>query len=145
MKYTFKTYQHGLRGADAAVFRNGVHVWSSEIVQVAWNMDTDRAFAGRIAREKISEFKQIDKERSKGKMGRRLVYLSAALLLTFASADATSRTPKSQINLEYRGQPNGDYRLFIFASDRALVCEEKDIQIVQQGDAINPLVIECKH
>ena len=72
--------------------------------------------------------------------------LALALLLSFVAAGATSRSaPKSQINMEYRPQANGDYRLFIFASDRLLVCEEQLIRVVQQGDAINPLVIECKH
>lgn len=69
----------------------------------------------------------------------------AALLLTFAAAGGVTKTSKSKIEIVYQGQANGDYRLFLFGSDRTLVCEEKNIQVVQQGDAVNPVVIECKH
>jgi hypothetical protein len=69
---------------------------------------------------------------------------AALLLLTFVSTDAAT-SHKSKIEMVYQGQPNGDYRLFLFGSDRTLVCEEKPIQVVQQGDAVNPVVIECKH
>ena len=72
------------------------------------------------------------------------IYIIAGLLLAFASADSTPR-PKSTIKMFYQEQPNGDYRLYLFGANRALVCEEKSIQIVEQGDAVNPLVIECKH
>jgi len=79
-------------------------------------------------------------------MTRKGIYFIAALLLAFASADATtSRATKSKIEMIYQPQPNGDYRLYLFGSDRTLVCEEKRIQVIQQGDAVNPLVIECKH
>lgn len=68
------------------------------------------------------------------------------LLLAFASAGAaTHTTPKAKIQLIYQAQPNGDYRLFLFGGDKALVCEEKDIKIVSQGDAVNPLIIACDH
>lgn len=76
-------------------------------------------------------------------MKTKFVYILAAFL-TFASASAVSRE-KSSIHVVYVPQQNGDYRLFLFGSDRTLVCEEKSIQIVEQGDAINPVVIECKH
>ena len=78
-------------------------------------------------------------------MKTKLIYIGAVLLLAFASADATSRTAKPSISIQYIAQPNGDYRLFLFGTDRVLVCEEKVIQVVQQGDAINPIVLECKH
>jgi hypothetical protein len=71
--------------------------------------------------------------------------LAALLALAFVSADAAPRTPKSEIRVTFMEQENGDYRLFIFGSDHILVCEEKDIRIVQQGDAVNPVVLECKH
>ncbi len=51
----------------------------------------------------------------------------------------------SPITVAYHEQSNGDYRLTLTGADRKLVCEEKDIQITQQGDAINPVVIECRH
>lgn len=68
----------------------------------------------------------------------------AALLLILAAANGASR-PKSTIQIVYVPEANGDYKLFLFGSDRALVCEEKDVKIVQQGDALSPLVLECKH
>jgi len=78
-------------------------------------------------------------------MKTKLIYILAALALTFVSADATTKQPKSTIRFEYMEQANGDYRLFIFASGRALVCEEKDIKVVEQGDAVNPVVLSCDH
>jgi hypothetical protein len=74
------------------------------------------------------------------------IYIVAALVLTFAAADATTtRIPKAKIEVVYQPQANGDYRLYIFANDRQLVCEEKDLKIIKQGDAISPVVVECKH
>ena len=70
---------------------------------------------------------------------------AAALLLTFAAASATGPTHHSTIKTVYVPQANGDYRIYLFGSERTLVCEEKNITIVSQGDAVNPLVIECKH
>lgn len=75
---------------------------------------------------------------------RKFIYIAAALLAFAAAGAATGRT-KSTINVVYVPQANGDYRLFLFGGDRALVCEEKPLRIVEQGDAINPVVIECKH
>jgi hypothetical protein len=76
----------------------------------------------------------------------KLVYTAALVLLTLATAQSTgTRYARSKIELVYQGQPNGDYKLYLFGSDRTLVCEEKNITIAQQGDAINPVVIECKH
>jgi len=77
-------------------------------------------------------------------MRNKLTILAALLILSFAASDATT-TRKNEIKMVYLPQPNGDYRLYLFGSDRVLVCEEKAPQIVQQGDAVNPLVIECKH
>ncbi len=74
-----------------------------------------------------------------------LVYILAALALTLVSADATTTQPKTKIQMVYQEQSNGDYRLYLFGSNRALICEEKPIQIVQQGDAVNPVILECKH
>lgn len=78
-------------------------------------------------------------------MKQKLIFATALMLLTFAASDATTKTSKATIDLKYIGMPNGDYRLFLFGSDRTLVCEEKPLKIVQQGDAVNPVVIECKH
>lgn len=76
---------------------------------------------------------------------KKAIYILAGLLLVFASADATGRQQKARIELVYQPGDNGDYRLFLFGGERVLVCEEKAIRIVQQGDAVNPLVIECSH
>jgi hypothetical protein len=80
------------------------------------------------------------------------IYILAGLL-TFASAGAgttrtggTTRAPgRARIEVVYQPQPNGDYRLYLFGSDRTLVCEEKDITMIQQGDAVSPLVLSCDH
>ena len=77
-------------------------------------------------------------------MGRKAIYIGAVLLGVFASAEAASRM-KSTIHVVYHPDANGDFRLFLFGSDRSLVCEEKAIRIVQQGDAVNPIVLECSH
>lgn len=74
---------------------------------------------------------------------RKIIYIGAALLLTFASAGGAGR--KSSIKIVYLPQENGDYRIYLFGSDRSLVCEEKAIKVLEQGDAVNPVVIECKH
>lgn len=78
-------------------------------------------------------------------MKTKLIYIAAALVLVFASANATTAHPKSTIRTVIEEDTNGDYRLFIFGSNRVLVCEEKPIQVISQGDSINPVVIECKH
>lgn len=78
-------------------------------------------------------------------MKKSIYIIAALLLLSFAAADGTTTRPKSTIKMFYQGQPNGDYRLYIFGSDRSLVCEEKDLKIIEQGDAVNPVVLECKH
>jgi len=75
-------------------------------------------------------------------MKSKLIYILVLLALTFASAGATNQ-PKTSIRVFFQEQANGDYRLYLFGSNRALVCEEKPIQIIQQGDAINPVVLEC--
>jgi hypothetical protein len=77
-------------------------------------------------------------------MKSKLTVLFALVLMTFAASSATV-TRKATIKTFFQEQPNGDYRLFIFGSDRSLVCEEKPITVVQQGDAVSPVVIECKH
>ncbi len=76
---------------------------------------------------------------------KKLLYIGAAALLTFAAAGAATGSHKATIKTVVQEDANGDYRLFIFGSNRILVCEEKPIRIVEQGDAVNPLVIECKH
>jgi hypothetical protein len=74
----------------------------------------------------------------------KLIY-AAVLLLAFGAASGTTAAKKSRIEVVYQPQSNGDYRLYLFGSDRTLVCEEKPLKIVQDGDAVSPVVIECKH
>jgi hypothetical protein len=76
-------------------------------------------------------------------MKAKFIYCLVALLAFGAAGATTGRT--SSIKVVYIAQDNGDYRLYLFGSDRKLVCEEKPIQVVSQGDAVNPVVIECKH
>ena len=73
---------------------------------------------------------------------------AAFVLLTAFCASAAgtgARSARSKIEIIYQGQSNGDYRIFLFGSDRALVCEEQHLRVVSDGDAVNPVVIECKH
>jgi hypothetical protein len=78
-------------------------------------------------------------------MKTKLIYILAAFLTFTASSATTTRQPKAHIQIVYQETGNGDYRLYLFGSERALVCEEKAITVVQQGDAVNPVVIECRH
>lgn len=55
------------------------------------------------------------------------------------------RDASSAIQVAFHERANGDYRLSLTAADRALVCEEKDVTIVQQPDAVHPLILECSH
>jgi hypothetical protein len=73
----------------------------------------------------------------------KLIY-AAVLILAFGAASGAP-AKRSKIEVVYQSQSNGDYRLFLFGSDRTLVCEEKPLKIVQDGDAVNPVVIECRH
>ncbi len=76
---------------------------------------------------------------------KKAIYILEALLTFAASNATTTRQPKAHIQIVYQETGNGNYRLYLFGSDRALVCEEKPITIVQQGDAVSPVVLECKH
>ncbi len=78
-------------------------------------------------------------------MKSKLTILGAILALSFIASDATTTRPKSRIQVVYQEQENGDYRLYVFASDRSLICEEKPVTVLAQPDAVSPLVIECKH
>ena len=69
-----------------------------------------------------------------------IAVVALALILVL---DAT--TPKERIKVVFNEEPTGDYRVFLYGSDRSLVCEEQDIKIIQQGDAVKPMVIECRH
>jgi hypothetical protein len=74
-------------------------------------------------------------------MKAKYLYLFAAFL-AFGSAGAVTN---DDVRTYYEGKENGDFKLYLFGSHRALVCEEKDIQIIDQGDAIHPVILECKH
>jgi hypothetical protein len=78
-------------------------------------------------------------------MKSKIVYIVAGLVLVFASAAATTAKPKPSFHAFIEEQDNGDYRLYIFGSNRSLVCEEKTITVISQGDALSPVVLECKH
>ena len=71
--------------------------------------------------------------------------IAAIILGVLGGIAQGASSHRTKIEIVYEPQANGDYRLFLFGSDRSLVCEEKPIQIVNQGDAMNPVVLECKH
>lgn len=77
-------------------------------------------------------------------MKARAVYIIVIAMVALAALCPAARAPKARIDMVYLPQPGG-YRLFLFGTERALVCEEKNITVVEQGDAVNPLVLECKH
>jgi hypothetical protein len=77
-------------------------------------------------------------------MKTKLLYILAVLALTFVSADATTQH-KATIRTELMEDSNGDYVLSIYGTDHILVCEEKPITIEAQGDAMHPIVLQCKH
>ena len=58
--------------------------------------------------------------------------------------DECKATLKAQLQTVFREQANGDYELAVYGG-RRMVCEEKDVVIAHQPDAIEPLVVDCKH
>jgi hypothetical protein len=59
MAYTYKTEQFGTSGAIGSIFKDGVCVWSTDMVQAFGRYDTDRKRAGRIVRQRIVKLKQL--------------------------------------------------------------------------------------
>ena len=60
--------------------------------------------------------------------------------------EAAGGSPKGDsIKVVFNEEPNGDYRVLLYGSDRSLVCEEQEVKVIQQGDAVKPMVIECRH
>jgi hypothetical protein len=76
-------------------------------------------------------------------MKTKLVYSAALLLLTFASATATSRAPepKTKLQVIYREDPQqGQWNVYIFGT----VCEEGKLTLHQPAEPrVEPLRIEC--
>jgi hypothetical protein len=60
MAYTYKTEQFGMSGAIGSIFKDGVFVWSTDMVQAFGHYDTDRKRAARIVRKRIAELQQLD-------------------------------------------------------------------------------------
>ena len=60
MAYTYKTEQFGRSGAIGSIFKDGVFVWSTDMVQAFGHYDTDRKRAARIVRKRIAKLKQFD-------------------------------------------------------------------------------------
>jgi hypothetical protein len=60
MAYTYRTEQFGNNGAIGSIFKDGVVVWSTDMIQAFGRYDTDRKRAGRIVRKRIAELKQMD-------------------------------------------------------------------------------------
>jgi hypothetical protein len=64
MSYTYKTEQFGISGAIGSIFKDGVFVWSTDMVQAFGRYDTDRKRAARIVRQRIAELKQLGSSRA---------------------------------------------------------------------------------
>ena len=60
MAYTYKIEQFGMSGAIGSLFKDGVFVWSTDMVQAFGHYDTDRKRAARIVRKRIAELQQVD-------------------------------------------------------------------------------------
>jgi hypothetical protein len=60
MAYTYRTEQLGMSGAIGSIFKDGVFVWSTDLIQAFGRYDTDRKRAARIVRKRIAELKQLD-------------------------------------------------------------------------------------
>jgi hypothetical protein len=77
MKYTYRTFQYGQRGAVAVVFQDGIQIAETRMIQSFLVPDyrvADRAAARSAARQIIAERKQLDDYRA-GKIdaqGRRI-------------------------------------------------------------------------
>jgi hypothetical protein len=60
MAYTYKIEQFGMSDAIGSIFKDGVFVWSTDMVQAFGHYDTDRKWAARIVRKRIAELQQLD-------------------------------------------------------------------------------------
>jgi hypothetical protein len=60
MTYTYRTEQFGVSGAVGSIFKDGIVVWSTDMIQAFGRYDTDRKRAARIVRKRIAELKQLD-------------------------------------------------------------------------------------
>jgi hypothetical protein len=60
MAYTYKIEQFGMSGAIGSIFKDGVFVWSTDMVQAFGHHDPDRKWAARIVRKRIAELQQLD-------------------------------------------------------------------------------------
>jgi hypothetical protein len=59
MAYTYRTEQFGMTGAIGSIFKDGVFVWCTDMIQAFGRYDTDRKRAARIVRKRIAELKQL--------------------------------------------------------------------------------------
>lgn len=73
---------------------------------------------------------------------KKLIYIGAAALLTFAAAGAV--TTKQRIQVVYDGAP-ANYRVYVFGGE-ALRCRAEDLRVTrdEQGDGDGPIVLECR-
>lgn len=73
---------------------------------------------------------------------KKLIYIGAAALLTFAAAGAV--TTKQRIQVVYDGSP-ANYRVYVFGGE-ALRCRAQDLHVTidELGDGAGPVVVECK-
>ena len=73
-------------------------------------------------------------------MGKKLLYIVAALMLTFASADATSRKTE-RVQVVVRQQDNGEWQMYVFGLP---ACPNpRNAQVIFAPDPTQPLEVEC--
>ena len=75
-------------------------------------------------------------------MKAKAIYLTALGIAGAVCLAPAARAPRMQV--VFQEQENGDYHLSIYGG-RSLVCEEQSVTIIRQPDALEPIVIECKH
>ena len=75
-RFTFRTYKRGSKGYSAAIFRDGIHCADVEpVLDPAENApvvtEADRRYAGRVARDRIRDLRQIEGLRERRRRGER--------------------------------------------------------------------------
>jgi hypothetical protein len=61
-KLTFKTYQRGVLGAIGVVFRDGVMVWETRLLQSPRGQHDDRKLAALACVERIFDMRTLERK-----------------------------------------------------------------------------------
>ncbi|MDE2103714.1 MAG: hypothetical protein KGL39_41135 [Patescibacteria group bacterium] len=77
-------------------------------------------------------------------MKNKMAILASIFLLTFVSADASSRKTTEKIEIVYQGTP-ANYQIYIFGGD-SLRCRGENLHVSrdERGDGDGPIIVECR-